>query len=119
MNENADFSKYFDDLNIESNTTKQLKKEFVKLNKTQQKKFDQNMINFKLLFNLNFHKMYIIFDLTNEKILNRFLRLFFIKRFDKNELHIRIDSHIIYNFLSKFIIQSIKQKFAVEQIQIC
>ena len=118
LNENADLSEYFDDLNIESSTTKQLKKEFVKLNKTQQKKFDQNMINFKLLLSLNFHKMYTTFDLTNEKILNRSLRLLLIKRFDKNELHIRIDSHITYNLLPKSITQSIKQKFAVEQTQI-
>ena len=106
---------HFDDMNLEFNIIKKFKKQFQKLIKTQQKKINQNMINFELLLKLSSNKVYTTVDLENERILDRVLRLLFVKRFEKNELHIRFEFHFNYDKLSKVITAFIKKKLLLNK----
>jgi hypothetical protein len=97
---------------------KKFRQEFFKLFKEKQKNFDQTLFNFRYLLTLDFEKVYIVEDLENERILNRVLRLLYLTKFEKQQIHIRISSHINYNKFSLFIINAIKVKQNIKKNQI-
>ena len=111
---NSDMKK----ITLESSTIKQLKKKFMKFNQREQKEFDQNFINAKLFFFFDSHKLYIVADFKKSRILDKILRLLLIKKFEKENLMTKINSHIKYDKLFKNVIDAIKTKSSVEQIQI-
>ena len=117
---NMNFSTNFDlkKIILKSNMIKQLKKKFMKFNQFEQKKFDQNFINAKFFLFFDSHKFYIIQNFQKSKIFDKIFRLLLIKKFEKENFMTKISSHIRYDKLFKNVIDVIKTKFSVEQIQI-
>jgi hypothetical protein len=97
---------------------KKFRQEFFKLFEKKQKNFDQKLFNFRHLLIFDSEKAYIVEDLKNERILNRVLRLLYLTRFERQQINIRINSHINYNKLFLFIINSIKVKQNIKKNQI-
>ena len=90
----------------------------MKFNQFEQKKIDQNFINVKFFLFFDSYKFYIIQNFQKSKIFDRIFRLFLIKKFEKKIFMTKINSHIRYNKFFKNVIDVIKIKFFIKQIQI-
>jgi hypothetical protein len=105
-------------LMLKSRTIKIFTQQFVKLFKNDQEQFDQKQFYFKQLLILNLTKIYTIENLKNEKFLDRVLRLLYFAKFEKRDIQIRINFHIIYDKLFIIIVNVIQAKQNVKKIQI-
>lgn len=82
------------------------------------KNFDQNFIHIKQLLTLNLTKIYTLENFNEKCILNKTFRFLLIKRFEKQNLQLRISFHIRYDKLSKIVTIFINSKLRIEQNQI-
>ena len=90
----------------------------MKLNQYEQKEFDQNLINVKLFLFFNFYKIYTIQNFKKIKIFWQSSLSVIDKKFEKKNFITKISFHIRYDKLLKNVINVIKIKFFVKQIQI-
>jgi hypothetical protein len=105
-------------LMLKSRTIKIFKQQFVKLFKNDQEQFDQKQFYFKQLLILNLTKIYTIENLKNEKFFDRALRLLYLAKFERRDIQIRINFHIIYDKLFIIIVNVIQAKQNVKEIQV-
>ncbi len=105
-------------LMLKSRTIKVFKQQFVKLFKNDQEQFDQKQFYFKQLLILNLTKIYTIENLKNEKFLDRTFRLLYLARFEKRDIQIRINFHIIYDKLFIIVVNVIQAKQNVKETQV-
>jgi hypothetical protein len=103
---------------LKSCTIKIFRQQFVKLFKNDQEQFDQEQFNFKQLLILNFTKIYTIENLKNEKFLDRVFRLLYLARFERRDIQIRVNFHIIYDKLFITVVNVIQTKQNVKEIQV-
>jgi hypothetical protein len=103
---------------LKSRIIKIFKQQFVKLFKNDQEQFDQKQFNFKQLFILNLTKIYTIENLKNEKFLDRVLRLLYLARFERRDIQIRVNFHIIYDKLFIIVVNVIQTKQNVKETQV-
>jgi hypothetical protein len=103
---------------LKSRTIKIFKQQFVKLFKNDQKQFNQKQFNFKQLLILNLTKIYTIENLKNEKFFDRVLRLLYLARFERRDIQIRVNFHIIYDKLFIIVVNVIQTKQNVKKTQV-
>jgi hypothetical protein len=97
---------------------KLLKTQYAKLNKAEQKQFSQKKMNLRRLLKLSSTKIYTKKNLDDFETLDRALRLLFVVRFDQMSQHIRINSHVEYDRLSRLILNIIHVKMKKENAQL-
>jgi hypothetical protein len=67
---------------------------------------------------LNLTKIYTIENLKNEKFLDWVLRLLYLAKFEKRDIQIRVNFHIIYDKLFITVVNVIQAKQNVKKIQV-
>jgi hypothetical protein len=116
--EDKDNDNSMTNLMLKFRTIKIFRQQFVKLFKNDQEQFDQEQFYFKQLFILNLTKIYTIENLKNEKFLDRVFRLLYFARFEKRDIQIRINFHIIYDKLFIIVVNVIQTKQNVKKTQV-
>ncbi len=75
-------------------------------------------MNLRRLLKLFFTKIYTMKDLNDSEILNQTLRFLFVTRYEQITQHMRINSHVEYDKLSKNVTRVIKIKMKKKNYQL-
>ena len=103
---------------MKTNSLKELKKRFAKLDRQVQEDFHQDTMSTEFLLSLDPNKKYAIADLDSKIHLERALRLLFLAKFGRDQMYHRINPHIQYNLLSNTAVQAIEKKLSLEEEQV-
>ena len=99
-------------------TFRQLKSLYWKLETDQLEMFNQDLLNLRLLLQLDPNRVYILEDLEDQDVLARALRLLYDSMFGIKKSDIRLSPHIVYDKLPASVADKMKERNVLAEEQL-